>query len=275
MSVMIILLIIANCIVSYIGFTNNQFFERYKFEVDKILTCKDYKRILTSGFLHISWLHLVFNIVTLYFFSVVETYLGTLAFLLVYFSGLAGGNLLSLLIHKNQSAYSSVGASGAICGIIFAAIAIFPGFKIGFWGLPLMIPGWVYGLIYVLYSLYGIRSNKNNISHEAHLGGALIGMLVALIIKPSVFSENYFTLLVISIPVIAFIFLIVRSPGFLLTGNYFFKKQEKYYTQDQKYNIEKNTEKKEVDQILEKIHKSGIGSLTKKEEDTLKKYAGK
>src|ERR1700754_1606836 len=124
-----LILIIANFAISYKGFTNEAFFDRYKFEVDKILINKDYKRLVTSGFLHVSWSHLIFNMISLYFFSGVESYLGSGRFLIIYFSSLVGGELLSLLVHKNHGEYSSVGASGAICGIIFAAIAILPGFN--------------------------------------------------------------------------------------------------------------------------------------------------
>lgn len=275
MSITVIILIIINVIISYKGFTNDLFFEGYKFEVDKILINKDYKRLITSGFLHVSWPHLIFNMISLYFFSGIESYLGTVSFLIIYFASMIGGKLLSLLIHKNHGEYSSVGASGAICGIIFASIAVFPGFNIGFFGLPFAIPGWVYGLIYVLYSIYGIRSRKDNIGHEAHLGGALIGMLIALLMRPSAFAENYFAILVITIPVLLFIFLIIRSPGFLLIDNYFFKNHQQSYTIDQKYNIEKNIQQTEIDRILDKIGKTGMASLTKKEKDLLNDYSQK
>jgi membrane associated rhomboid family serine protease len=275
MSITVLILTIANIFFSYKGFTNDLFFEGYKFEVDKILINKDYKRLVTSGFLHISWTHLIFNMISLYFFGGIEGYLGPLRFLIIYFSSLIGGELLSLLIHKNHGDYSSVGASGAICGIIFASIAIFPGFNIGFFGLPFSIPGWVYGLFYVLYAIYGIRSKKDNIGHEAHLGGALIGMLIALLMRPSAFAENYFAILIITIPVIVFIVFIIKSPGFLLIDNYFFKTHKDYYSVDHKYNIEKNIRQSEIDRILDKISKHGMASLTKKEKDMLKEYSQK
>jgi len=275
MSITVLFLIITNIIFSYKGFSNDLFFEGYKFEVDKILINKDYKRLVTSGFLHINWTHLIFNMISLYFFSGIEGYLGPFRFLIIYFSSLIGGELLSLLIHKNHGDYSSVGASGAICGIIFASIAIFPGFSIGFFGLPFSIPGWVYGLFYVLYAIYGIRSKKDNIGHEAHLGGALIGMFIALLMRPSAFAENYFAILIITIPVIIFIFLIFKSPGFLLVDNYFFKNHPQHYSVDHKYNIEKNIQQSEIDRILDKINKRGMASLTKKEKDMLKEYSQK
>jgi len=131
-----LILIVINGIVSYKGFTNPLFFDGYKFEVDRVLINKDYLRLLTSGFLHVNWGHLVFNMLSLYFFSgPIENNFSSFQLLLIYFTSLIGGNLLTLFVHRNHGEYSSVGASGAVCGIIFASIALFPGFGIGFFAM--------------------------------------------------------------------------------------------------------------------------------------------
>ena len=274
MTIIGIILIIANLVFSYKGFTNNAFFESYKFEVDRILINKDYKRLVTSGFLHVGWMHLIFNMLSLYFFSgLIEGTLGEIRFLVIYFASLIGGNLLSLFIHRNHAGYSSVGASGAICGIIFASIALFPGIGIGFFGLPFSIPNWLYGIAFIAFSIYGIRSNKNNIGHEVHLGGALIGMIVAIIMEPSAFADNYITILVILIPTIAFIYLIATRPHLLLVDNFYFKTHKDYYSIDHKYNEEKHLEQQEIDRILDKISKKGMGSLSSSEKRKLKQYS--
>ena len=271
-----LILIIANIAFSYKGFTNETFFDGYKFEVDRILINKDYKRLVTSGFLHVSWTHLIFNMLSLYFFSgLVESNLGGVKFLIIYFVSLVGGDLLSLYIHRNHGDYNAVGASGAVCGIIFASIALFPGMGIGFFGLPFSIPAWLYGILYVLFSIYGIRSNKDNIGHDAHLGGALIGMSVALILEPVAFLENYVTILIIAVPALAFIYLIITKPQILLIDNFYFKKHKNHYSVDHKYNEEKNNNQKEIDSILEKISKKGMDSLSRKEKEKLKAYSEK
>jgi len=275
-AIITILLIIANFAFSYKGFTNNAFFEGYKFEVDKILVNKDYKRLLTSGFLHVSWTHLIFNMITLYFFSPsVELYLGSVKFLIIYFASLLGGDLLSLFVHRHHADYSAVGASGAVCGIIFASIALFPGMGVGFFGLPFYIPGWLYGLVYVLFSIYGIRSKKDNIGHEAHLGGALIGMAVALVMVPEAFAENYITILIIAVPSIIFIYLIAAKPQILLVDNLFFKAHNDQYSIDHQYNQQKVMQQQEIDRILEKISKQGMKSLSSKEKARLEEYSKK
>jgi membrane associated rhomboid family serine protease len=160
--------------------------------VEKILVEKDYKRIVTAGFLHLSWMHLLFNMLTLYFFmGIIENTLREVRFIIIYFSGLVGGHLFALYIHRNHPDYRSAGASGAICGIMFAAIALFPGFSIGLFILPFSLPGWLYGLAFILFSIHGIKTKAGNTGNEAHLGGALSGMTVALIMEPAAISQNY------------------------------------------------------------------------------------
>ena len=268
------ILMLANFVFSYRGFTNDTFFNGYKFEVDKILINKDYKRLICSGFLHVGWSHLIFNMISLYCFSgLIEGSLGPVKFLVVYFVSLVGGNLLSLFIHRHHGDYTAVGASGAICGIIFASIALYQGMGIGFFGLPFSIPGWLYGIVFVLYSIYGIRSKKDNIGHEAHLGGALLGMAIALLIEPTAITENAFTILLITIPSIIFIYLIITQPHILLVDNFYFKAHKKYHSIDQQYNERKIEQQKELDRLLDKISKKGMGSLSKKEKEDLATYS--
>jgi membrane associated rhomboid family serine protease len=268
------LLIIANLIVSWKGFNDRNFYERYEFSIEKIRIYKQYYRLVTSGFLHVNWMHLIFNMLALYFFSgSVEYYFGPPQFLLIYFASMIGGDLLSLFIHRHDSGFSSVGASGAVSGIIFAAIAVFPGMRMGLFFIPIAIPGWIFGLAYVLYSIYGVRSRRDNIGHESHLAGALIGMLSGIAMFPDSLMENYFTILVITLPSIIFIYIILTRPHVLLIDNNYFKSQKRYYSVDHRYNAEKVDKEKEVDRILEKISRKGMKSLTPKERETLENHS--
>ena len=269
-----IALIIVNLIFSYRGLTNEVFFDGYKFEVDKILISKDYKRLFTSGFLHLSWTHLLFNMLSLYMFSLVlELQLGELKFLLIYFAGMLGGDLLALFIHRHHGDYSMAGASGAVCGIVFASIALLPGISLGFPGIPIHIPGWLYGLGYVIYTIYGIRSKSGNIGHEAHLGGALVGMATAIAMEPSALRTNYFPILIIAVPSLVFIYIVATRPHVLITGNFSGRAEKKYYSIDEKYNSERAERQKEIDRILDKIAENGMESLSKSEKQMLDEYS--
>lgn len=266
------IIIVTNVVVSYRGFSDHQFFNKYSFEVEKVLVYKDYKRLVTSGFLHVGWMHLIFNMLSLYFFSDnLENLIGGLNYLIIYLTGLVGGNLFALYIHRHHESYSSVGASGAVCGIIFSTVVLFPGMSIRFFGIPISIPVWFYGLAFVLYSIYGIRSKRDNIGHEAHLGGALVGLLATIIMWPSSLVNNYIPILLITIPSAIFIYFIVIRPDFLLINNKFFKSYN--YTVEDRYNSSKRNEQEEIDRILEKIHKRGVKSLTQREKEKLKTYS--
>jgi membrane associated rhomboid family serine protease len=265
------ILIVINLIVSYKGFKNRLFFDKYNFKVDSVLVQKDYKRVVTSGFLHVGWMHLIFNMLSLYFFSGSLEMFGAFTYLLIYFAGLVGGNLLSLFIHRYSGDYSSVGASGAIFAVIFSSIALVPGLSISLFFLP-AIPGWLLGLVYVIASIYGIRSRTQNIGHDAHLGGGLAGMLVAVLLNPSVVINNTFALLIVAIPAIAFILFIIYKPEALLVDNIFYKKHH-HLTVEDKYNLNKRDKQKELDRLLEKIHQKGINSLSSKERENLREYS--
>lgn len=268
------MLIVANILVSWKGFGNDVFFNRYEFTVDGIKLNRQYDRLITSGFLHVNWLHLIFNMIALYFFSgSVSLALDWWGFLIVYFASLVGGNLLSLYIHRLSGDYSSVGATGAVSGLIFAAIAIIPGISVGLFFIP--IPGWLFGLLYVLISIYGIRSRTGNIGHDAHLGGGLIGMVVALLMRPQAILVNYVTILIIAVPAIVFLYFIITRPHFLLVDNFFFKKNRHHYSIDHKYNEDQHNRQQEIDRILDKINKSGMRSLTKAEKEKLEEYSKK
>lgn len=268
-----LIILLANFIFSYKGFANRAFFERYSFEIERVLVFREYRRLITSGFLHVSWSHFLFNMISLLAFCfLLEKGLGSIQFCSIYFGSLLTGNLLSLLIHRHDSDYSSVGASGAICGVIFATIAIYPGISISIMGL-LAIPGWLYGLFFVLISVYGIKSRQDNIGHDAHLGGALAGMLIALFFEPHAIWQNFTTILVISIPCLFFIYIIITRPYLLLVDNLFYRKHHNFANIDHRYNFERANKQKELDMLLEKIHTKGINSLSKAERERLEQYS--
>jgi membrane associated rhomboid family serine protease len=223
-----VILILINLLFTYQGLRSQVYFDRFKFDVDQLLIHKDYKRIVTSGFLHLGWMHFATNMYTLYAFSgSIENYLGAIPFIILYFASLIGSNLFSIFVHRNHGDYSAVGASGAVSGIVFASIVLFLGMELGFLFLPIHIPVWLFGLVYVLYTIYGVKSNRGNIGHEAHLGGLVIGVLIALIMEPSAIVHNTFTVLTILISAIGFIVFVLLKPQALFIENLYFNNHYK------------------------------------------------
>jgi len=268
-----ILIIVANVIVSLVGFRNTKFMDRYLFRVGSILKLKQYDRLLTSGFLHVNFLHLFFNMFTLFFFgSFLEqgSPLPGYMYLLIYFASLLLGNLLALVLNKNNDGYSAVGASGAVSGVLFATIALSPSTKLYLF-FALGVPAWIYGIGYMLYTIYGIRNKAGNIGHEAHLGGALAGILIMVAYQPALLKLHPWVILGMTVPALVFLFIAIRYPHWLLFG--FLKpRSERNYTLDDRYNDRKVAEQEEIDRILDKIGKTGMQSLTDKEIRKLEEY---
>ena len=185
------------------GFNDYSFLDKYKFQVSKILSGEKI-RTITSGFLHADWAHLGFNMYALYLFGGIVSYkLGTPYFLIIYFGSLLAGSLYSLKYHKDEPYYSAVGASGAVSGILFSGIILYPNKLYNFIFFPFIdIPGYVLGVGYLLYSIYGMKKQLGNIGHSAHLGGAIGGFVLTLLMQPSIFSSNKILVISLAIPII-------------------------------------------------------------------------
>jgi len=200
-------IILITVLFSIKGFNDVTFFNRYKFQIGPIVQ-KEYVRLLSSGFLHVDVSHLLFNMLTLYFFADVIIYnLGHLNFVLIYFISLLTGNILTYLYHKNNVNYSAVGASGAVSGVLFAAILLFPNMSLYIMFIPIPIPAYVVGIGYLAYTVFGMKKQLGNIGHSAHLGGAIAGIVICLILLPELIQTRTLILILLVIPIVLFLVL--------------------------------------------------------------------
>ncbi|MDQ6530208.1 rhomboid family intramembrane serine protease [Flavobacterium sp. LHD-85] len=201
MNIILIAIIVANVVISYKGFNDLYFFRKYEFHVGSIRSGEQI-RMLSSGFLHVDMMHLIFNMLTLYFFApVVFNWLGNFSFVLVYFGSLIFGSLLTMLFHKNDYSYRAVGASGAVTGVLYSAILLQPDMMLGiFFVIPM--PAYIFGILYLLYSIYGMKAKNDNIGHTAHFGGAIGGYLITLIKDPSLFTDHTLMVILLAIPIL-------------------------------------------------------------------------
>ena len=201
MNTFLIAIILANVLFSYKGFNDFSFFRKYEFHVGSIRAGEQI-RMLSSGFLHADMTHLIFNMLTLWFFApVVIGYLGDFSFGLVYFGSLIFGSLLTMVFHKNDYSYRAVGASGAVTGVLYSAILLQPDMMLGiFFIIPM--PAYLFGILYLLYSIYGMRAKNDNIGHTAHFGGAVGGYLITLIKVPSLITDQTFIVILLAVPIL-------------------------------------------------------------------------
>jgi membrane associated rhomboid family serine protease len=200
MNTILIGIIVANVLMSYKGFNDLSFFRKYEFHIGSIRSGEQV-RMLSSGFLHVDMAHLIFNMLTLYFFApVVMGYLGELSFVLIYFASLIFGSLLTIVFHKNDYSYRAVGASGAVTGVLYSAILLKPDMMLGiFFIIPM--PAYLFGILYLLYSIYGMKAKNDNIGHTAHFGGAMGGYLITLVMNPQLLFDHTLMVVLLAIPI--------------------------------------------------------------------------
>jgi membrane associated rhomboid family serine protease len=203
-------IIAANVIIWFILQSNHALLERMIFVYRSVARGKEYDRLIASGFAHHSFLHLLFNMLTLYYFGpTVELLYGTLGFAAIYVLSIIGGNLFTMVTHRNNLNYSALGASGGLFGVVFAFVWMLPDARLALFFIPVFIPGWLFAIIICWVSMILSqlpRAGEAGISHEGHLGGAITGALVALFfhIPENVRTEQIGFLAGAILPVILF-----------------------------------------------------------------------
>jgi membrane associated rhomboid family serine protease len=197
MNIILLVVIVINALISYKAINDAYFFRKYEFHIGSIKSGEQL-RIISSGFLHVDFQHLFFNMFTLYFFANYVIFnLSTMYFLYIYMGSLIAGNLLTFYFHKNDYSYRAVGASGAVTGVIFSAILLEPNlYMYGF------IPGYVFGFAYMLFSIYGMKAKNDSIGHVAHFGGAIGGYAITLARYPQLITTEPLTVGALLVPIV-------------------------------------------------------------------------
>ncbi|MFC7292481.1 rhomboid family intramembrane serine protease [Hirschia litorea] len=180
----------ANVAFSMIALSNAKLFNDYKLQVGPILQKGEWYRILTSGFLHVSPGHLLLNMLTLFFFGpyLEIRLLGPVGYLLVYFVSLIAGGVWAVIENHKTADYSAVGASGAVSGALIS-YCLFEPFSMIYLFMILPMPAVVFGIAFIAYSAFASGNEASKIGHEAHLGGAIGGMLVTMLLFPGILNR--------------------------------------------------------------------------------------
>ncbi|MGN6112362.1 MAG: rhomboid family intramembrane serine protease [Luteimonas sp.] len=184
-----VLIVAATVLVSWLAFNNPRLADRLILWPPAIDRQHQYDRLVTHGFIHADFQHLLFNMITLYFFggaveSLFVSYIGRIGFVLFYLSAILVAILPTYLRHRHDSRYRSLGASGAVSAVLFAFILMQPWSLIIVFVVP--VPAILYGVLYVGYSIWMDRQGHDNVNHSAHLWGAGYGILFTLMMEPRV-----------------------------------------------------------------------------------------
>jgi membrane associated rhomboid family serine protease len=167
-----------------------QLIERCLFRPYEFARGRNRSTALTSGFVHADLPHLIFNMVSFWFFGVpLERYIGTPKFVLLYFVGLLLSQVGSYLKHRNNPQYATLGASGAISAVLFAAIVYFPTMTLMILPIPIPIPAPLFAVGYLAYSYWSSKQDRGRINHDAHLGGALVGLAFVAVFDPGAWAR--------------------------------------------------------------------------------------
>jgi len=187
-------IIIVTCVVTLAGFRNGKVVDELIFWPPAINKKHQYYRFITCGLIHADYMHLIFNMLTLYFFGTFMEahYQGELGlqkwyYLALYIGALIVSNIPTYLKHKNDYNYRSLGASGAVSAVLFAFILLYPWQRIVVLVFP--VPAIVYGVLFLVYSAYMSRKGGDNVNHDAHFYGALFGILFTIAVSPDVAGE--------------------------------------------------------------------------------------
>jgi membrane associated rhomboid family serine protease len=191
-----LILIIITAVTSYYGWNKSEIQNKWMFNPYAIYHGKQYYRFLTSGFIHSNTMHLVFNMIVLYYFggNIERIYeylfgsMGIVFYLVTYLVGIVVANLKTYFKHKNSSYYNSLGASGGVASILFASILYQPTEGICLY-FVICLPGFLLGALYLIYSYYSGKKLSDNINHDAHLYGSLFGVLFTVFLRPEVLIE--------------------------------------------------------------------------------------
>ena len=181
---------IATSLIALFG--SPRLLDRCLFRPYSFLRRRQYETMFTSALVHGDVMHLLFNMLTFYFFAFdLERVIGTISFLVLYVAALVVSHLGTWYKHRNDVQYASLGASGAISGVLFAAILYNPYSELMILPIPVPIPAPLFAILYLAYSYWQSRNQRGNINHDAHLGGALTGLAYVALVEPSLYRDFF------------------------------------------------------------------------------------
>lgn len=271
-----ILIVVITAIVSFRGFGNRRFLERFLFDPQAILRDREHYRLVTSAFLHADMFHLFFNVFSLYSFgSGIELVFGLRDLLLIYFGSILGGSVLSLWLHRHHE-YRALGASGGVCGVIFASIFLMPGGSVVIFPVPVPLPAWLFAIVFLVVSFIGLRRQLGNVGHDAHLGGAIIGLLLTTALHPRIVPASprlFAAVMLLSAALFVYLWLnpLLLPPRSLLAR----WREWRAARRTRPREMSLADAHAELDRLLDKIARSGMDSLTAAERQRLRSLAAR
>ena len=255
-------ILIVTALVSVMAFQRPDLKARLIFDPRAIFVEKQWDRMFTSGLIHADWSHFIFNAFSFYSFAqVIEIIYGWKSLLLIYCASIIGGSVLSLFIHRNHD-YRALGASGGVCGVIFASIFLLPGSSITLFLFPIGIPAVAYAVLFLVVSFISHRRQSDNTGHDAHLGGAIVGLLTATALFPKLVFAAPITFAVVLTTSLTILLLLIFDPLHLLFRG---ERTDLLDCDNSRFYVEnrvRNKKVEELDELLDQVSHDGLESLS-------------
>lgn len=173
-------------VTSYMAFNDPKLMSRFILNPYRVVHDKKYETLVTGGLIHADWMHLFMNMISYYYFAfILEQVMGHAQFAFFYVLTLVASHIPTVATYRDAPQYNSLGASGAVSGIVMAIVIWRPDLRLLFMGF-LPLTGWMFALLYIGYSYYAASQRRDNINHSAHLWGALAGIVFALILSDNI-----------------------------------------------------------------------------------------
>ncbi len=186
-------IIIVTIAASFFAWNRRDIYQKWIFNPYQVQHHGEYWRFITSGLIHVNYTHLFFNMFALYFFGQNVSYRfglrGGWLLIALYLLGIVISDIPTFLKHRHVPRYNSLGASGGVAAVVFSSIMFDPLNKISFLFIPIGIPGFILGILYILYSYYQGKRMSDSINHDAHLYGSLFGIIFTVMLRPQVLSN--------------------------------------------------------------------------------------
>ena len=190
------LIFIFTIITSIYAFNDNVLYGKFMLHPYSVYRKNKIFTLITSGLIHANWMHLIFNMFTFFFFAFrLEETIGHWQFATIYLLGLILSDLPTVVKHKNDFWYNSLGASGAVSAVLFSYILFYPFSTLMIFPLPIPIWACLFGVLYLIYCAYMSRNSRDNINHDAHFYGAISGVIITIILEPRIIPHFFGQLL--------------------------------------------------------------------------------
>ena len=276
-------IIFVNLLISTKGLSSNSFLARYGLVVDKILTGKEYGRLWSASWVHAHWSHLLLNTLVLFCIGFgIDWQIGVADFLFLFLMSQLGGNLIALFTYRDDGSgqHDAVGAAGGISGLLFASIALFPSLTVVVPVVGYALPVWPLAIFFLSVSIFALKPYSGTMIHDAHLGGAIVGLLLTPLIAPDILQNTLWAAISILTPTVVLFYALVKAPPSVIAKTFSLPDDTltswevaESATNAAHHALDYVSLEEEMDALLDKINQHGYQNLSHYELERLQSIA--